>query len=128
MENGIMLQPKERLLGRYKVRQARYTQEGWTPRGPWLRLIVSDYRLIFMEEDAQGNPQWRAIPPHQIAGVWSVGLGRRDGGIIALHSGSLLYFYVEWSESRKLMQDIKAMMKPLIPRQGPAVVNKRHFQ
>jgi hypothetical protein len=122
-----MLESQEHLLGRYKVRQARFSRDGWSPRGPWLRLLVSNYRLIFLSDDPQGEAQSRSIAPHNIAGVWSVGLGKRDGGIIALHSGGLLYFYVDWSESPKLMRDIQAMMRPLIPRQGSAVVNKRHY-
>jgi hypothetical protein len=120
-----MLQARERSLGRYRVQHVKFERGGWQTDGPWLRLIVTDQRLVVLPDD----PRQQDIEPlviwrHAIARAWSVGLGKRDGGVIALHSGDLLYFYVDWSQSARLIRDINSMLKTSL-RSASAVPENR---
>ncbi len=103
--------PDEKHLGRYKVQYVKFDTGEWRPYGPWMRVIVTNQRLIFFPDHAPQHARQLVIYPQMIARVWSSCLGKRDGGVIALNSGQLLYFYVHWSESSKLIRDINRMLK-----------------
>ena len=106
------MNPTEKQLGRYKVQYVKFIDGGWHPSGPWMRIIVTNQRLVLFPDHAPQQAKKLAIYPEQIARVWSICLGKRDGGIIALKSGQFLYFYVHWSESSKLVHDINHMLTP----------------
>ena len=116
----------EKQLNRYKVQAVQFTNGEWRTHGPWMRLIVTDRRLVVFPDHAPQQAKHLVIYPQMIARAWSVCLGKRDGTVIALKSGQLLYFYVHWSESVKLVRDIQALLKP--PHHYPMVAtttNKR---
>ncbi|MBZ0302514.1 MAG: hypothetical protein K8J31_22405 [Anaerolineae bacterium] len=123
-----MILSSEQSLGRYKVRFARFTSGQWHHHGPWMRLLVTTRRLVILPEDVhQEDVTPLAIPGEDIEQVWSVGLGKRDGGVIALHSGDLLYFYVDWSQSSWLMRDIRMMLGKPAPKPRTTVEPSRYF-
>ncbi len=110
---GYLLQTGEFTVGRYKIRFARFSKGGWRAQGPWMRLLVTNRRLILLPdqlEQADGFPM--AIPASNIVQVWSMGLGKRDGGVIELNGGDLLYFFVEMSQSTHMMRDIRTLLHP----------------
>ncbi|HLV37196.1 MAG TPA: hypothetical protein VKY59_18895 [Spirillospora sp.] len=107
-----LLDVGEQQLGRYKVRFTRFVGGRWRTRGPWLQLIVTNRRLIILPDEARDGRTPLVISAVDIARVWSIGLGRRDGGVIALRTGEPLYFYVDWSQSARLIRDIRRMMQP----------------
>lgn len=124
-----LLRSDEKQLGRYKVRFTKFTAGHWHVYGPWMRVIVTSQRLIVLPDDVQREDATPlVIPAENIARVWSIGLGRRDGGVIALRSGTLLYFYVEWSQSVRLMRDVGKMLKAAAPvPAATAAGNKRYY-
>jgi hypothetical protein len=103
---------QERHVGRYKVQYVKFIEGQWRPYGPWMRVMVTDQRLIFIPDHAPQHAKQMVIYPQMIGRVWSVCLGKRDGGVIALNSGQLLYFYVHWSESARLIRDINHLLRP----------------
>lgn len=110
---GYLLQSGEYSVGRYKIRFARFSKGGWRAQGPWMRLIVTNRRLILLPDHVQQKDSFpMMIAADHMAHVWSIGLGKRDGGVIELTSGDLLYFFVEWSQSARLMRDIRALLRP----------------
>lgn len=127
----LPLERGEYPLGRYKTRFAHFTLQGWEARGPWMRAIVTNQRLVFMPDDPT-NPQAAASPAamkhNDIVRAWNVCLGRRDGAIIALKSGKLLYLYIEWSQGSKLVRDISEMLTPPVqPRILPRFIDKPYI-
>ncbi len=111
----VPLQRGEYPLGRYKVRFARFTTHGWEERSAWMRALVTNQRVVFMPDDSQDaraalSPT--TIESHDIVRVWNVCLGKRDGAIVALSNGQLLYLFIEWSQGAKLVRDIHEMLTP----------------
>lgn len=110
---SYLLQSGEFSIGRYKIRFARFSKGSWRTQGDWMRLIVTNRRLILLPDQAnQENSFPMAIPATNIAQVWSMGLGKRDGGVLELNGGELLYFFVELSQSNRLMRDIRTLLHP----------------
>jgi hypothetical protein len=102
-------------LGSYKIRFARFTPLGWEMRGSWMRAIVTNQRVVFMPdvlEDTQAAHSPTSIARMEMRLAWNVCLGRRDGAILALQNGQLVYLYVEWSQGAKLVRDIHEMLAP----------------
>lgn len=103
-------------VGRYKVQFAKFSEGNWRAHGPWMRVVVTNERLVVMPDDV--SPSGKApleIMADTILRVWSICLGRRDGIVVALSSGDLLYFFVEWSESVRLVRDVRQMIRPATP-------------
>ena len=110
---SYLLQSGEFSVGRYKIRFARFSKGSWRAQGDWMRLIITNRRLILLPDQAtQENSSPMVIPASNIAQVWSMGLGKRDGGVIELDGGELLYFFVELTQSNRLMRDIRALLRP----------------
>ncbi len=119
-----LLPSDEKQLGNYKIRFTRFVSGQWHTRGPWMRLIVTSDHLTVLPLGARHTDATPlTIPAENIARVWSIGLGRRDGGMIAMKSGTLLYFYVEWSQSARMMRDIARMLKSQQPAAAASVGN-----
>lgn len=121
-----ILQQGEYRLGRYRVRFARFTSLGWDTQGPWMRAIVTNRRLIFVPEDATSDVAPLEIAPGGIVRTWNVCLGRRDGLIIALKSGQMLYMFVDWGQGARLGRDMRELLTPpLQPRITPRAPHKQ---
>lgn len=121
-----ILQQGEYRLGRYRVRFARFTSLGWDTQGPWMRAIVTNRRLIFVPEDAASDVAPLEIAPGGIVRTWNVCLGRRDGLIIALKSGQMLYMFVDWGQGARLGRDMRELLTPpLQPRITPRTPHKQ---
>lgn len=123
----MVLQQGEQYLGRYKVRFARFGRGGWQSFGPWMRAMVTDRRLIVLPDEAQAEREPMVIASRSIDRVWQACLGKRDGGIIQLHSGELLYFYVEWSEAARLVKDLKLMVGVRVTPSARLTGNSKHI-
>jgi hypothetical protein len=122
------LQQGEYQLGRYKVCYARFFGAGWDNNGPWMRLIVTNRRLILFADDVRNSQTPAVIARSDIGRVWNVCLGKRDGVILALTNGQLLYFFIEWSQGAKLVSDIREMLTPpLQPNITPRVPGKPYI-
>lgn len=106
------MQQGEYHLGRYRVRFARFTSLGWDTHGPWMRATVTNRRVIFFPDEATDDTTPLTLTPNSIARVWNVALGRRDGMIIALKSGQLMYLFVDWSQGARLSRDIGELLTP----------------
>ena len=104
----MIFEPGEHKIGEYRVRLARFEHGEWQPHGPWLATMVTDLRLVMMAEDRDQSPM--TILPRSIARVWHACIGKRDGGIIMLKTGHLFYFYVDWSQGARLVNDLEYMM------------------
>ena len=110
---SYLLQSGEFTVGRYKIRFARFSKGSWRAQGDWMRVIVTNRRLILLPDEVNQEDSFpMAIPANNIAQVWSMGLGKRDGGVLELNGGELLYFFVELSQSNHLMRDIRALLRP----------------
>jgi len=119
------LQQGEYQLGRYKARYAKFFGPGWDNNGPWMRFIVTNRRLILFADDFRDSQTTAVISRNDIGRVWNVCLGKRDGVILALTNGQLLYFFIEWSQGAKLVTDIREMLTPpLQPKITPRVPGK----
>lgn len=117
------LQQGEYRLGRYRARFARFTTLGWETQGPWMRAVVTNRRLLFIPEDGSVAPLEFAAG--SIARTWNVALGRRDGLIIALKSGELLYLFIDWGQGPRLGRDLRELLTPpLQPRIAPRAPHK----
>jgi hypothetical protein len=80
-----------------------------------MRALVTNQRLVFMPDephDARAPQSPTSIERTDIRLAWSVALGRRDGAIIALGNGQLVYLFIEWSQGAKLVRDIREMLTP----------------
>jgi hypothetical protein len=120
------LQQGEYRLGRYRVRFARFTSLGWDTQGPWMRAVVTNRRLVFTPEDAASQIAPLELPPGSIARIWNVCLGRRDGLIIALKTGQMLYLFIDWSQGARLGRDLRELLtSPLQPRIAPRAPHKQ---
>jgi hypothetical protein len=112
---GYLLQSGEFSVGRYKIRFARFSKGSWRTQGNWMRLLVTNRRLILLPENVQQKDSFpMAIAAANIVQVWSMGLGKRDGGVIELKGGELLYFFVDLAQSTHLMQDVRALLQPAV--------------
>jgi hypothetical protein len=110
---SYLLQSGEFSIGRYKIRFARFSKGGWRAQGSWMRLIVTNRRLILLPDHVHQEKSFpMVIPAANIVQMWSMGLGKRDGGVIELSGGELLYFFVEWSQSSRLLRDIRTLLRP----------------
>lgn len=126
MDTG--LQPGEFQLGRYKVRYAVFSSLGWAGRGPWMRAIVTNRRFILIPDDVhkEGNPL--VISSNAIRRAWSICLGRRDGALVALSNGQLLYFLIDWGQGAHMVKDIRDMLTPPAqPTIAPRLYDKRYL-
>lgn len=122
------LQLGEYQLGRYKARYAKFSGLGWDNNGPWMRILVTNRRLIVLADDVRDSHVTTAITRSEIGRVWNVCLGKRDGVILALTNGQLLYFFVDWSQGAKLVSDIREMLTPpLQPSITPRVPGKPYI-
>jgi hypothetical protein len=122
------LQQGEYQLGRYKVRYAKFSRLGWDNNGPWMRILVTNRRLIILPDDARDSQATAIIPRSNVGRVWNVCLGKRDGVILALTNGQLLYFFIDWSQGAKLVTDIREMLTPpLQPAITPRVPGKPYI-
>jgi hypothetical protein len=122
------LQQGEFQLGRYKVRYAHFTSLGWDGRGPWMRAIVTNWRVILIPDDASDPLLPCVIAGKSISRVWHVSLGRRDGVILALGSGQLIYLFIDWAQGRRLVRDIREMLTPPAqPRIVPRMTRKSYL-
>ncbi|MGQ9890149.1 MAG: hypothetical protein ACUVSX_16920 [Aggregatilineales bacterium] len=120
------LQQGEYRLGRYRVRFARFTSLGWDTQGPWMRAVVTNRRLVFTPEDAASPIAPLELTPSSIARIWNVCLGRRDGLIIALKTGQMLYLFIDWSQGAHLGRDLRELLTPpLQPRIAPRAPHKQ---
>ena len=106
------LEQGEYQLGRYKVRYAKFSGLGWGNHGPWMRILVTNRRLIILPDDVRDSQATAIIARNEIGRVWNVCLGKRDGVILALTNGQLLYFFIDWSQGAKLVNDIREMLTP----------------
>jgi hypothetical protein len=114
-------------LGRYRVRFARFTTLGWDAQGPWMRAVVTNRRVMFLPDEAGSDAAPLEMMPGAIARVWNVGLGRRDGLIIALKTGEMLYLFIDWGQGPRLSRDLRELLTPpLQPRIAPRAPHK-HF-
>lgn len=122
------LQQGEYQLGRYKARYAKFSGLGWDNNGPWMRVLVTNRRVILLADDARDAHATSVIGRSDIARVWNVCLGKRDGVIMALTNGQLLYLFVDWSQGAKLVSDIHEMLTPpLQPSITPRIPGKRYI-
>jgi hypothetical protein len=122
------LQLGEYQLGRYKARYARFSRLGWDDNGPWMRVLVTNRRVILLADDVRDSHAATIIGRSEMVRVWNVCLGKRDGVILALTSGQLLYFFVDWSQGAKLVSDIREMLTPpLQPSITPRVPGKPYL-
>lgn len=106
------LQQGEYQIGRYKVRYAEFSGLGWCENGPWMRMAVTNRRLLFLPDDPRDSIGLNMIERSHITQVWNVCLGRRDGVILALRDGKLVYLFIEWAQGGKLTNDIREMLTP----------------
>jgi hypothetical protein len=90
-----------------------------------MRLIVTNRRLLLLPDNPRDPLSPLDMSETDIVRVWNVCLGRRDGIIMALASGRLLYLFVDWSQGSKLVTDIREMLTPpLNPRIAPRAPGK----
>jgi hypothetical protein len=124
-----LLRDGEQQVGRYRVRFARFGRQGWRTQGVWMRLIVTTERLLLLPDDVLQEPLEppMIISAAEVARAWSVGLGRRDGAVIALRSGELLYLFVDWSQSVRLTKDIQMMTRPAARRAAYTTPANKRF-
>ncbi|NWG15062.1 MAG: hypothetical protein HXY41_00365 [Chloroflexi bacterium] len=114
------LEQGEYALGSYKVRYADWSNGEWFGVGPWLKVIVTNRRLLLFVDAGTQRDAARRIEPEQIKQVWNLCLGRRDGVMVKLKDGCRLYMLVDWSQGNKLVKDINEMLTPpLKPRIAP---------
>ena len=76
------------------------------------------------------RPDYRVMTPHmrspeyvQMSTAAAITLGLVEGQI-ELRSGDLLYFYVDWSQSARLVRDIHAMIKPQVAAASRATLRR----
>lgn len=123
--SDVTLQIGEYQINRYTVRFARFTSRGWSTTSPWMRLLVTNRRLVFMPDDIKGGASEYRIERSKIRRCWNAAMGRRAGIILELHTGELIHMYVEWSQGDKLVKDIVEMLaQPAQPRITPRLPDK----
>lgn len=119
------LEPGEQQLGRYRVQFARFGRRGWECHGPWMCAFITDRRLIVLPDEEGDELAPMVVTPRKIQRVWRAALGKRDGGILQLRTGELLYFYVEWSQGAQLVRDLKQMLGfRILPATGSSAAGK----
>ncbi len=122
------LQQGEFQLGRYKVRYADFTKVGWNARGPWMRAIITNRRLILIPDDVHNPVEPCVINGKTILYVWHVCLGTRDGMILSLSNGQLIYLFVDWAQGPHLVKDLREMITPPAqPRISPRMPDKKYL-
>ena len=125
----MILKQGEQQLGRYQVQFARFGRRGWQSHGPSVCAFITNRRLIVLPDETLTDQKPMVITPRKIRRVWRAALGKRDGGIIELRDGELLYFYVEWSQGAQLVRDLKQMIGfKALPESGTATNNKQIMQ
>lgn len=106
-------------LGGYKVQFAHWEGGEWCGAGYWQRAVVTNRRL-WVFPDARHTDRAQKIGADDIARVWNICLGKRDGVLINLKDGGRFYMLVDWSQGSKLARDIREMIAlPLHPRIAP---------
>ena len=123
----MILKQGEQQLGRYQVQFARFGRRGWQSHGPWMCALITNQRLIVLPDETVNSQKPMVITPRKIRRVWRAALGKRDGGIIELRDGELLYFYVEWSQGAQLVRDLKQMVGGRVLPQSGATTNSKHI-
>ncbi len=125
---NLTLQHGEYPLGRYLVRYAHFTTLGWDGRGPWMRAIITNRRVILIPDEVQSEADPCVINGSSLARAWNVSLGKRDGVIISLNSGQLLYLFIDWGQGGRLVKDICEMLTPAVqPRIVPRLTHKDYM-
>lgn len=125
---SYLLQLGEFSVGRYKIRFAHFAQGSWHAQGRWMHLLVTNRRLLLLPENPQQKDIYpMVIPAANIVQVWSMGLGKRDGGVIELKGGELLYFFVEMSQSTHLTRDVRALLKPALAKAAQAGMGQKRY-
>jgi len=105
-----MLEYDEYLIERYRVQLTEFVNSGWALNGPWMRAAITNRRLILLPEVSDYNCDPTTIPLTEIRKIWNVGLGRKDGVMLALKSGERLHMFVDWNQGQKLMRATREMM------------------
>lgn len=99
-------------FGRYHVQVVEWAGGEWQGKGYWLRATVTNHRLlVYPDFGGLLRPQ-EDIVSSDIARVWNVSLGGRDGIMVLLKEGRALHLLVDWSQGSKLARDIREMIAP----------------
>lgn len=111
-DNGVSfsLEYDEYQIENYRVQLTEFVNSGWATNGPWLHLVVTNRRFIFMPEKKQRQETLTVIPLCEVGKVFNVAMGRRDGVMFALKSGERLHMFVDWNQGQKLMRVARQMM------------------
>jgi hypothetical protein len=122
---NTVLEPGEYQLGGYQVQFVDWNGGEWRGAGFWLRAIVTNRRLLVFPDTRRSLEQTRTIKPEDIARVWNLCLGRRDGVLVILKDGRRFYLLVDWSQGGKLARDLNELLAPplkprILPRPRPA--------
>jgi hypothetical protein len=118
-----LLETGEYLLGSYKVQHAHWMNGEWFGAGYWLRVLVTNRRLLLHAEASRHREDTETINPADITKVWNLCLGKRDGILVALQDGRRLYMLVDWSQGNRLVRDINDMLAPPLK---PRIVPRLH--
>lgn len=105
-----VLEHGEYQIERYRVKLTQLENQGWTSNSPWLRAVITNRRLILIQEEDEKNCPPMTIPLAEIQKVWNIGLGRKDGLMLYLKTGQRMHMFVDWNQGRKLMKDTQEMM------------------
>lgn len=125
---NTLLQQGEYPLGRYTVRYAYFTTLGWDARGPWMRALITNRRFILIPEEAQSHIEPCVIEGNSVTRAWNVSLGKRDGVIIGLKNGQLIYLFIDWGQGARLVKDVREMLTPAAqPRIVPRLPSKNYM-
>src|SRR5690606_7651113 len=125
---GYLLQSGEFSIGRYRIRFARFSKGSWRTQGDWMRLIVTNRRLILLPDEVkQENTFPMVISASNIVEVWSMGLGKRDDGVLELNGGVVLDFFDELYQSNRLMRDIRTLLRPENPVAAKAGAGQKRY-
>lgn len=101
----------ERLLGRYTVAIARYSNARWSQTIPPLQMTVTNRRL-FIRPQTRKAYQPASIPNTYVTKFQPVELEDRSGIMIALKTGHQLYLYITKEEATRMLDDMSAMKAP----------------
>jgi hypothetical protein len=120
------LESDEFAYGGYKVQYVTWNdqQREWIGTGFWLRAVITNRRMLVFPEMGEYPRDWEIVKSADIRKAWSVTLQGRDGILIRLHDNRCLYMLVDWSQSSKLVKDIRKLIHPPArPRISPRPVN-----
>ncbi len=99
--------------GRYQVQLVEWADGEWQGRGYWLRALVTNRRLLVYPDLGGLLRPNEDIDSSEIARVWNVSLGGRDGIMVLLKEGRALHLLVDWSQGGKLARDIRELIAPM---------------